>query len=115
MRELKELTCKNCGGRINPVTMRCEYCGTQYEERMDRIVFVSDRQAEVLRAAVLINDEMIHLMGEETVSKYAIDEIALKLALGQFFLVQLSLIFLYLFRIRRQIPFEIFSYPYVFF
>ena len=82
MRELKELTCKNCGGRINPATMTCEYCGTQYEERMDRIVFVSDRQAEVLRAAVLINDEMIHLMGEETVSKYAIDEIALKLAEG---------------------------------
>lgn len=79
---MRELTCKNCGGRINPATMRCEYCGTQYEQSYDRIVFVSDRKAEVLQAKALIDNDMIQLMGEETVSKYAIDQLALKLAEG---------------------------------
>lgn len=23
-------TCKNCNGHINPATMKCEYCDTQY-------------------------------------------------------------------------------------
>lgn len=23
-------TCKNCNGHINPTTMKCEYCDTQY-------------------------------------------------------------------------------------
>ena len=29
-RILNSYTCKNCNGQINPKTLRCEYCDTQY-------------------------------------------------------------------------------------
>lgn len=76
---MRELTCKNCGGRINPVTMQCEYCGSQYETQLDRIVFVNDRKADILSAAVLINNEFLDTMSEDA-SKYAIHMLTYKLA-----------------------------------
>lgn len=42
---MRELTCKNCGGRINPITMQCEYCDSQYEMQLDRVLFVNGRRA----------------------------------------------------------------------
>lgn len=76
---MKEMTCKNCGGRINPVTMQCEYCGSQYETQLDRIVFVNDRKADILSAKVLINNEFLDTMSEDA-SKYAIHHLTYKLA-----------------------------------
>lgn len=31
---MKELTCKNCGGQINPNTHKCDFCGTYYYEEV---------------------------------------------------------------------------------
>ena len=31
MNELKPLICTQCGGKINPRTLKCEYCGTEYK------------------------------------------------------------------------------------
>ena len=30
-----ELKCKNCGGNIDPISMKCPYCGTVYERDAD--------------------------------------------------------------------------------
>lgn len=32
---MKQFRCQNCGGYINSLTYRCEYCGTQYEKPRD--------------------------------------------------------------------------------
>lgn len=31
---MKALTCKNCGGQINPNTHKCDFCGTYYHEEV---------------------------------------------------------------------------------
>ena len=30
-----ELKCRNCGGNIDPISMKCPYCGTVYERDAD--------------------------------------------------------------------------------
>lgn len=37
---MKALVCTQCGGKINPATLRCEYCGTIFEQ---------DRKTKYLR------------------------------------------------------------------
>lgn len=45
--ELKPYICKCCGGRINVVKMRCEYCGTDYEDNsLKRIKFETVRPGQ---------------------------------------------------------------------
>lgn len=43
MFELKPLVCKNCGGQIERSTMKCPYCGTQYESPNGMLKIVVDR------------------------------------------------------------------------
>ena len=30
---LYELRCKNCGGELDPGSLKCHYCGSQYERK----------------------------------------------------------------------------------
>ena len=43
MFEAKPMKCQNCGANINRITMRCDYCGTEYESPNERIRIVVDR------------------------------------------------------------------------
>lgn len=43
MFEPKAMTCQNCGANINRITLRCDFCGTEYESHNDRIKIVLDR------------------------------------------------------------------------
>lgn len=43
MDTLKAMTCKNCGANIDRRTMRCDYCGTEYESSNERIKIIVDR------------------------------------------------------------------------
>lgn len=37
---MEKYICEQCGGSINPVTMKCEYCGTQYKSHNNQIIRV---------------------------------------------------------------------------
>lgn len=59
MIELRELTCKNCGGKIDRSTLKCPYCDTQYERTHDgvSIKFVPERPGvHTLRAMVRVDE-----------------------------------------------------------
>lgn len=68
MADLKNLTCVCCGGRINRATMRCEYCGTEYEIKDNNpIMRIESFQNPVreFRACVLVDDYDLQIGGEE--------------------------------------------------
>lgn len=60
--ERKPLLCKNCGGRIDRVTMKCPYCDTQYErphEGVPVLPVVERRGVERIYAAIAVDDECL--------------------------------------------------------
>ena len=68
---MKAYICTQCGGRINPVKMRCEYCGTQYEQKHDQIVRVETCQVRpvTLQAAASYPKELIDVIGAADISR----------------------------------------------
>lgn len=68
---MKALICTQCGGRINPAKMRCEYCGTQYEQKHDQIVRVETYQVRpvTLQAAASYPKELIDVIGAADISR----------------------------------------------
>lgn len=69
---MEALVCKQCGGRINPKTLTCEYCGTVY--RRNNTVMVIERPgAHVIAAETAIPREVI-----EKIPLNALSEIAMK-------------------------------------
>ena len=81
---LYELKCKNCNGALNPKTLKCEYCGSQYREKNDngKITYFQTVPAktEVLRAQVSVPDRMMRSVDTDTISKYTLEEISCLLA-----------------------------------
>lgn len=77
-----KMQCSNCGGRINPNTMRCEYCGTQYKKEADeRIIKVETFQNPIKVYKTQMTVPREHLNGnEETMSKIVINQLARNLA-----------------------------------
>lgn len=79
---MKDYTCTHCGGQINPQTMKCEYCGTQYKIENDQILRIETfhNPVETFSAAEVISREMILKLGPENASEYAMHHLASKLA-----------------------------------
>lgn len=42
---MKKFKCECCGGHVNPYTMKCEYCGTQYEQVSDDVIRIKVQQS----------------------------------------------------------------------
>lgn len=64
---MKEYRCKYCGGHINPRTMKCEYCDTQYKQEADDIIpILSIEKTNLipLVAKVEVADEVLFQLGE---------------------------------------------------
>ena len=62
MIEPKPLTCQCCGAPINRRTMRCDYCGTQYQREENNIVLnyvVEHPNTHKIMAKVVVPDEII--------------------------------------------------------
>ncbi len=74
--------CSCCGGKINRITMTCEYCGTQYEEKHDNLIRIETFRNPVVTLQnefVFNNDLMDHLTPQE-ISKLAMDKTVRELA-----------------------------------
>ena len=80
---LYELKCKNCNGALNPKTLKCEYCGSQYREKNDngRMVYIQTCPAktEVLMAQVSVPDELV-MRDAEGIAKHTLNEMSNLLA-----------------------------------
>lgn len=75
---MKNLTCVCCGAPINRKTMRCEYCGTQYEIENDipKIRFETfQNPVKEYKACVYMSDYDAMHYGEEAM-KYSIERLA---------------------------------------
>ena len=76
---LKPYVCTQCGGKVNPATLRCEMCGTVFKDASDRgyaTLQVVHPGAHTLVVSREIDDEMFMLFGAEEVSKRAIEDMA---------------------------------------
>lgn len=66
---MKALICTQCGGRINPAKMRCEYCGTQYEHTGGlteplRITYSPEVRPRILQSRVAMDDQVINAISD---------------------------------------------------
>lgn len=79
---MRELKCTNCGAPINPKTMRCEYCGTQYKIDNEQIVRIETFQnpCKVYKSQMIIPDEHVRAIGENEMSRIAIRQLSQNLA-----------------------------------
>jgi hypothetical protein len=77
---MKAMICERCGGTINPATMRCEYCGTYYQEdKSPLILHVEQRGINVLNTSLAIDDELISKYDEKSLMAYVKSEITHRL------------------------------------
>lgn len=77
--------CECCGGKVNPVTLTCEYCGTKYKRDYDANVFrIETFQAPVdkFTCGVVMDQRELHVLGPEKASEIAIHKIAEQMAEG---------------------------------
>ena len=78
---MKKYICECCGGQINPLTMQCEYCGTQYKKENEEVFRIETFQGKVqtFKSAYSISDE--HLMRyPKEASEIALHHVANQLA-----------------------------------
>ena len=77
---MKALVCERCGGAINPVTLKCEYCGTHYKDDEQPFILHVERPGiEVLSASFRIHNDQISAYDEEILTAYTKNEITHKL------------------------------------
>lgn len=81
---LEELKCSNCGAALNPNTLKCEYCGSQFAKKEERglisYIQTCPARVETLGAAVSVSEESMQYMSADQVSEYAVRQITHKLA-----------------------------------
>lgn len=81
---LIELRCKNCNGALDPKTLKCPYCGSQYErENKNGVIHYIESvppNVVTLGAKVCFERYMLHSMGEERASEVTMRQMTHALA-----------------------------------
>jgi len=74
--------CSCCGGRIDPKTMTCEYCGTHYKKDSDNIIRVETFTNPVIRIVekTVIPGIEVRCIGAEDITRIAMSSIQQKIA-----------------------------------
>ena len=78
---MKKYVCECCGGQINPRTMQCEYCGTQYKKENEEVFRIETFHGKVQTfqtAYSIPNEDLIRYPKE--VSEIAVHQVANQLA-----------------------------------
>lgn len=80
---IEALQCQNCGGTLNS-SYKCEYCGTQYERKVERGVMhyiqTCPAQIQTLSSQVEIDEDLLCNIPQDRVAEYAIREMINALA-----------------------------------
>lgn len=82
---MEALICKQCGGRINPKTMRCEYCGTYHKMEYDPwnrpfITLVEHPEVKVIGGQVCIDNHVASRADKEYINRYVRHELTARIA-----------------------------------
>ena len=85
---LYELKCRNCGGALDPKTLKCPYCGSQYERKnehmgdMVRPVYIQTCPAQLtpLQYQMRVSDEAMRYYPQEEMARICMEEITHELA-----------------------------------
>lgn len=81
---LEELKCVNCGAPLDLLTLKCEYCGSQFAKKEERglIHYVQTCPAQVatLSAQVNISDEAMRYGSADQISEFAVRQLTRNLA-----------------------------------
>ena len=83
---MKPMICTQCGGRIDPNTMRCEYCGTRFEKENDLakplVVKIDTQRADVLGANMIVDNWLAESLPSEEITRIIHSEITRKIVEG---------------------------------
>ena len=81
--DLRPYICKQCGGTINPATLKCEYCGTRYEDKsLKRITSTTQPPGQhTIRAEVCMDREFM-LYDPEGARDFALSKLREQIADG---------------------------------
>ena len=85
---LYELKCRNCGGALDSRTLKCPYCGSQYERKnehmgdMVRTVYIQTCPAPIVPLAyqMRVPDEAMQHYPQEEMARMCMDEMTHALA-----------------------------------
>ena len=81
---LEVLKCQSCGGTINSSSLKCEYCGTQYERKIERgithYIQTCPATIQTLATQVEVDDELLMNASRDIVAEYAMKDIVNSLA-----------------------------------
>lgn len=63
--------CSQCGGRIDPTSMRCEYCGTQFEQNKDGIIRIEtfENPVQTFRVTCEVSKRAIRELSADQLSE----------------------------------------------
>lgn len=81
---MEKLVCENCGGQIDRSTMKCPYCGTQYERTYcgTPVRFVVERPGvHRIRAVAMVADEL-SMHDPERATEFTMDKLRQGIADG---------------------------------
>lgn len=80
---MEKLQCTNCGGKINPQTYTCEYCGTRYKKPnipMMPMVMHEHPQCHTIAVESRVDPYTVNVLGEEETSKIVLEDMANEIA-----------------------------------
>ena len=82
MFELEAMRCQNCGANINRRSLRCDYCGTEYQPQNERIKIVVDRPGvHTIRCQAKV--DMSHMrQAPESAKEYVLRDMRAQIADG---------------------------------
>lgn len=75
---MKKLECENCGAALNPRTLKCEYCGTQYErEHGSNVIRIESypREVDVIQSKITFDKYAVDCAGLDRVMESAMNEL----------------------------------------
>lgn len=80
--KMEKLICECCGGTIDPVTMRCEYCGTAYRKEHEEVIRIETYRnpVQTITVAHPITDDMMRELGPRTCGEIALNHMANELS-----------------------------------
>ena len=74
--------CECCGGQIDPHTMRCEYCGTQYEKNNENVYRIETFNSPVhtFESVYEIDDDVLSHYSPQDISRIVMNRLSDQLA-----------------------------------
>ena len=74
--------CQCCGGRIDPLTMICDYCGAAYKKDHDNVIRIETfhNPVQTFSAQVAVDPYLLRELGPEKASEVAMNQLVHELS-----------------------------------